>query len=79
MPYGKASGAPSPAASKGSKGTLWDATEYGSLPRSAKKFYTHWMQRCARAATLANARHMLAQVDALKARASRLAVPIGGR
>ena len=44
-----------------------------STHRSAKKYYTHWMQRFARAATLQNARHMLAQAGALKAEAIRLA------
>ena len=56
-----------------------DATKYGTTHRCAKKFYTHWMQRCARVATLALAQHMLDEVGALKARATRLAAPSVGR
>ena len=56
-----------------------DATKYGKLHRSTKTFYAHWMQRCARAATLAAANHILAEVGALKARAARLTATGGGR
>ena len=55
------------------------AAQHGKTHRSAKKFYTHWMQQRARAATLAHARHMLAEANALKARAVRLAATSAGR
>ena len=37
----------------------------------------HWKQRHARAATLGNARNMLAAVNALKTRVARLGVTAG--
>ena len=60
------------------EGTLTrDATVYGLSRRSTKNFYLHWKQRHARAATLGNARNMLAAVNALKTRVARLGVAAG--
>ena len=54
-----------------------DAMVYGLARRSTKNFYLHWKQRHARAATLGNARNMLAAVNALKTRVARLGVTAG--
>ena len=51
-----------------------DNTHYGRSRLSAKSFYTHWLQQCARAVTQENARHMLREIDALKQKAVRVAV-----
>ena len=59
-------------------GRARDATVYGLSQRSTKNFYLHWKQRHARAATLGNARNMLAAVNALKARAARLGATTTG-
>ena len=50
-----------------------DTTAYGHTWRDTKNFLTHHMRRQARAATLAVARHMLAEIDILKAKAARVA------
>ena len=55
----------------GGKGTR-DATAYSPNPKNTKSFLKHWQQRQARAATLANARHMLTQAEVTKAHAASL-------
>ena len=48
-----------------------DGTIYGKSRLSAQSFYAHYLQRCARAVTLEHARHMIANISELKAKAYR--------